>query len=317
MGRSSLLTALCLHLGLSLAACGGETTTRAVDESEDFGGSGGGTSGGSAARHDIVMPTGVGGTVWHFTEAHCTEGPLDLSSRGFSSRVRVEEDGANLLLIHDHEYSAESCRQTVVQRVTPGTDGGELGMEEIARIAIPSTPECFGQPEAPRPGEVRRDGRRLEVLVQRSRWCGGFEVRFVYEQEMPQLLTPDEIVRLYAVHFSLGDADRVAALFAETGSLLEPFTRTATGDPYRHDGRDAVRTWYTETFASSAWRALRVVSIEHPTERQVTLSWEYMDPRLAQPVTGHNTFTVAAGEIFESQIVLDGTPVLTPPIATP
>jgi hypothetical protein len=317
MGRTSFSTALLLTF--ALAACGGGETARTPDESEDFGGggSGGGTSGGSAPRHDVVMPTGLGGTVWHFVEAHCTEGPLDLSSRGFSSRVRVEEDGANLLLIYDHTYSSESCEQAVVQRVTPGTDGGELGMEEIARLAIPHTPACFGQPEAPRPGEVRREGRRLEVLVQRSRWCGGFEVRFVYEQEMPQLLTPDELVRLYAVHFALGDADRVAGLFAETGSLLEPFTRTPTGDPFRHDGRDAVRTWYSETFASSAWRALRVVSIEHPAERQVTLAWEYMDPRLAQPIVGHNLFTVAAGEIFESQIVIEGTPVLAPPISTP
>lgn len=297
----------------ALTACGGETTTRTVDESEDLGG-GGGTSGGSSARHDIVMPTGLDGTVWHFVEAHCTEGPLDLSSRGFASRLRVESEGEGYNLLYSHTYASESCDQTIVQRVSPGTNGGELGMEEIARLAVPSTEACFGQPEAPRPGELRHEGRRLEVLVQRSRWCGGFEVRFVYEQEMPQLLTPDEIVRLYAVRFSLGDADRIAAMFANAGSLLEPFTRTATGDPYRHDGREAVRTWYTETFASSAWRALRVVSVDHPAERQVTLNWEYMDPRLSQPVTGHNTFTVAAGEIFESQIVLDAAPTLAPPI---
>jgi hypothetical protein len=307
-----------LLVALALAACGGETTsTRAVDESDDLArATSVGTSGGSAARREASIPTGVGGTVWRFAEAHCTEGPLDLSARGFSSRLRVEEDGANLLLVSDHTYATESCHQTVVQRVAPGS-GGDLALEEIARVSIPSTAECFGQPEAPRPGDVRLEGRRLEVLIQRSRWCGGFEARFVYDPELPQLLTPDELARLYAVHFSLGDADRVAGLFAQTGSLLEPFTRTGTGDPYRHDGREAVRAWFADSFASASWRALRIVALEHPSERRVTLRWEYMDPRLSQPLAGHNEFTVAAGEIFESQIVLDAAPVLLPPIATP
>ena len=309
----ALRASFSLMLAAALAGCGGTAdTARRLDESEDIGG-GGGTSGGGSGR-TAEMPTGLGGTEWHFVEASCTEGPLDLSSRGFASRLRVEEDGPSLLLFYSHNYASEGCDQTIVQRVSPPTAPGELAMEEIARLAVPSTPECFGQPEAPRPGEVIHEGRRLEVLVQRSRWCGGFEVRFTYEQEMPRLLTPDEIVRLYAVHYSLGNADRIADMFANAGSLLEPFTRTATGDPYRHDGREAVRTWYRESFASSAWRALRIVSIEAVTERQVSMRWEYMDPRLAVPVSGQNLFTVAAGEIFESQITIDGAPVLVPPI---
>jgi hypothetical protein len=303
------LPPLGLALSICLVACGGETTTRTLDESDDLS-----TSGGSRSGRVVEMPTGLGGTEWHYVEAHCTEGPLDLSSRGFSSRLRVEEEGEALLFYYMHNYANESCDQTVVQRVSPPSTPGELRMEEVARLSVPSTPACFGQPEPPRPGEVIHEGRRLEVLVQRSRWCGGFEVRFVYEQEMPRLMTSDELVRLYAVHFSLGHADQIANMFAETGSLLEPFTRTETGDPYRHDGREAVRTWYREAFASSAWRALRIVGVDRESERQVALRWEYMDPRLAVPVSGRNTFTVAAGEIFESQITLDGAPVLVPPI---
>jgi hypothetical protein len=293
---------------LPSGGCGGETTTRTLDESGDVS-----SSGGSSGRN-ATMPTGIGGTEWRFLEAHCTEGPLDLASRGFSSRLRVEEEGADLLLYSSHVYENESCDQTIVQRVSPPTGSGELRMEEIARVSVPSTATCFDQPEPPRPGEVIHEGRRLEVLVQRSRWCGGFEVRFVYEQEMPHLLTDGEVARLYAVHFSLGHADAIANMFALQGSLLESFTVTETGDPYRHDGREAVRTWYRDMFAGSAWRALRIVSIERESDSALTMRWEYMDPRLAVPVSGLNRFTVAAGEIFESQIVLDGAPTLVPPI---
>lgn len=299
----SLTLALAL---LPSGGCGGETTARRLDESDDIS-----TSGGSG--RSATMPTGVAGTEWRFVEAHCTEGPLDLASRGFSSRLRIEEDGDDLLLYSSHVYENESCDQTIVQRVSPPTGSGELRMEEVARVSVPSTATCFGQPEAPRPGEVIHEGRRLEVLVQRSRWCAGFEVRFVYEQEMPHLLTDGEVARLYAVHFSLGHADAIADMFAQAGSLLESFTVTETGDPYRHDGREAVRTWYRDMFASAAWRALRIVSIERG-DTGLTMHWEYMDPRLAVPVSGLNHFTVAAGEIFETQIVLDGAPTLAPPI---
>lgn len=156
-----------------------------------------------------------------------------------------------------------------------------------------------------------RDGR-LEVLVQRSQWCNGLEVRMVYEPAPSELLTDDQIVRRYAAHFSLGDADAMAKLFAEAGSLLEPFTRTDTGDPYRHDGRAAVQRWFSETFATAPWRALRITDIESSTQeggasRQV-VSWEYMDPRLEEPLTGRTAFTIAAGEIFEAQIELTSTP---------
>ena len=293
---------------LVLSACGGSERERLPDESGDEA-----TSGGMAARV-VEMPEGLDGTEWRWVEAHCTEGPLDLLARGYASRLRIAQDGESILLTSDQQFATERCVQTVVQRVSPPPTPGELRVEEIARVAVPSTPECFGQPEQPRPGEVRRDGRRLEVLIQRSNWCGGFEVRMVYEAAMPQLLTNEEIVRRWAAAFSLGDADRIATLFAPTASLLERFTITETGDPYRHDGRDAVRGWFQAALASSDWRAVRITAIENGEQPHTVLAaWEYMDSRLAAPVPGRIRFTIAAGEIFEADIQLDGDPVLTPP----
>jgi hypothetical protein len=299
-----------LWLVILLGACGGAQQTL-PDERGDLEP----TSGGGTMRRRVVeMPHGLHGTQWRWVEAHCTEGPLDLQARGFAQKLRIQQDGESLLLTYDQVFATEQCVQTVVQRVSPPSEPGELVVQEIARVAVPSTPACFGTPEQTRPGEVRRVGTNgLEVLVQRSNWCGGFEVRMVYQRVTPELLTDEEIVRHYVAHFARGDAEHVAQLFAETGSLLDPFTITETGDPYRHDGRDAVLAWLREAFAGVPWRAMRVLSIEAGERpHTILLEWEYMDPRLAQPVRGRNHFTIAAGEIFETQIELLDVPVMVP-----
>ncbi len=129
-----------------------------------------------------TMPEGLDGTLWRWVEAHCTEGPLDLSGRGYAARVRVHERDGGLTLVADQVFATEQCEHTLVTRAVPPEQGADWRVEEVARVAVPSTPECFARPEDPRPGEVRvRDGR-LEVLVQRSRWCNGLEVRMVYER---------------------------------------------------------------------------------------------------------------------------------------
>lgn len=269
------------------------------------------------ATRTSTIPQGIDGTVWRWVEAHCTEGPLDLSGRGYAARVRVHEQNGGLTLVTDQVFATEQCEHTLVTRAVPPQSGSDWQVEEVARVAVPSTAQCFARPEDPRPGEVRVRNDRLEVLVQRSRWCNGLEVRMVYERAQDGLLSEDEIVRRYAVHFSRGDADSVAALFAETGSLLEPFTRTPTGDPYRHDGRAAVQRWFTDTFQTSPWRALRIVEIQEGQAQaagtaQRVLTWEYMDPRLTQPLTGRTRFTIAAGEIFEARIELTSQPAERP-----
>ncbi len=309
--RRTYAQALAGSLGaglFALAGCG-EAAPTGIDESDDLGA---GSSGGQTMVARVVeMPIGLDGTQWRWTQSSCTEGPLDLAARGYSANLRVEQEGEALMLTYDQVFANESCVQTVLQQVSPPPAPGELRMEEVARVAVPHTPECFGQPEPPRPGEVRRNGRMLEVLVQRSRWCNGFEVTMTFEPALPTMLTNEDIGRRYVAHYTRGDAVHVAELFSTVGTLLESFTTTPSGDPYRHEGRDAVYTYFHESFAGSPWRAMRIVGFEPgATEQQTVMRWEYMDPRLAQPLQGRNVFTVAAGEVFEAQIVLDNAPLL-------
>jgi len=198
-------------IGLVFFAACGSAAERLPDESTDLEP----TSGGLQPRRVVEMPRGLHGTQWRWVEAHCTEGPLDLLARGFAQKLRIQQEGDSLLLTYDHVFATEECVQTVVQRVSPPPEPGELQVVEIARVAVPSTPQCFGTPEQPRPGEVRRVGaNRLEVLVQRSNWCGGFEVRMVYERVVPELLTDEELIRRYVAHFARGDAEHVAQLLS-------------------------------------------------------------------------------------------------------
>jgi hypothetical protein len=290
-----------LSLLLALAAgCGGNGNEESTlpDESGDL----------DITNEPRRRPTGrrvgpdIAGSRWRWTEAHCTEGPLDLGARGFSAKMRIYGRPDGLLLVSDHEYAAERCKQTIVQKVVVGPQDWQ--MIEEARIAVPPTPECEMRPEENRPGEVVRNGENLEVYVQRSNWCNGLEVRMVYAPAPPAPLTEDESIRHYAAHFNRRDADMIAALFSENGSLVESFTITDTGNPMRHDGRAAVRAWYAEALSTVPWVALRLQSMEaNPQGRgQWRASWEYMDPRLENPLIGRSTFTIAAGEIFEAQI---------------
>jgi len=299
---------ICAALGL--LACGGTQTERTTpDETGDL------VAAGRVGHQTGGIPPDIDGTRWRWTEAHCTEGPLDLLARGYAAAVQVRQDGDSLTLITDQIFATELCQHTLLMTATPGTPDWQ--MEEVTRVAVPSTPECRATPEARRPGDFRVVDGRLEVLIQRSHWCNGLEVRMVYERAPDDLLTEDQIVRRYMAYWSRGDANAAAALFAQGGSLLEPFTQTQTGDPYRHVGQQAVLTWFQETFASAPWRAMRITEIseeaaEGGASRRV-VTWEYMDPRLEEPFAGVTRFTIAAGEIFEARIELTTDPSETAP----
>lgn len=298
---------LVIGLTAALAGCGGtEGRTNTPDESSDLDVTAGGT------RQTGGIPPGIDGTRWRWVEAHCTEGPLDLLGRGYAATVHVRQEGDSLRLVTDQVFATEQCQHTLITAATPGSPDWQI--EELTRVPIPATTECMGVPEPRRPGEVRVVDGRLEILVQRSQWCNGLEVRMVYERAPDGLLADDQIVRRYAAYWNRGDADAAAGLFAQGGSLLEPFTQTATGEPYRHVGRQAVLSWFQETFGSAPWRAMRITQIaEEPaaggsTRRIVT--WEYMDPRLSEPFAGVTHFTIAAGEIFEARIELTTDPTV-------
>ena len=301
---------IALLLFALLAACGGSQEESTLpDESEDFlvgeRGSGFSSEGTTPAGPD------VGGTRWQWIEAHCTEGPLDLGARGFAQFLRIEADNEGLLLTYDQVFGTEECAQTVVQRARPTQNARMWAMTEQARVAQPSTDECFGRMEEERPGEVRRRGELLEVLVQRSMvWCNGLEVRHVYALASPEPLSNDQIVRHYVAHFNRRDPRRVAQLFAASGSLVEPFHVTHTGGPTRHDGREQIEQWYREVLGSPVdWLAMKLEAVS-PSRQGITAGWLYMDPRLQEPVGGRTHFTIAAGEIFEARVELTSEPAL-------
>lgn len=278
-----------------LFGCPQEEDRTLPDESGDF------SVGSSAPRHlegtQPVSPQ-IGGTQWTFVESACTEGAPNVQSIERKLAIRADDDG--LVLIYDHSIG-EGCTETIAQRAIPGTGpNDEWSMSEESRITLG---ECPTRPEEDRPGDLRMRGQFLEVYVQRSRWCNGLEVKMVYapasaaEPEGPQLL------RHYALHFNRRDARAVTELFADTGSLVEPFNRTAENQPMRHDGRAAIYSWYQDAFENTPWLALKVLGIQPgQTPGSFVMDWHYMDPRLDAPFGGRNRFTIAAGEIFEASI---------------
>lgn len=310
-----------LFSALALAACGGtQPVSRHLNESEDLAAPSESARAPSGPRQPLGQ---IANTRWRWIEATCTEGPLNLAARGFEDEMRIMQESNGYALVHDQVFAAENCKRTVVQIATPGSGGPEddWQMSEEQRVALPANPACEGIPERPRPGEVRRVGDTLEVLVQRSDWCNGYEARFVYAPLAAAPLTDEQIIRRYVISFNRKNPAAIGSLFTDMGSLVEPFTTNEDGTETRHDGRDAVVQWYTESFQNLPWVALRMTNLEAGTEAgHYTMSWEYMDPRTEAPLTGQNKFTLAAGEIFEAEITLTGasaTAAATPAAATP
>ena len=315
---------LALFALLALGACGGGTQSSLPNETADLRVAERHSRSGQSAGPQTI------GTRWRFTEAHCTEGPLDLSSRGFEQELRVMPLGANqpgFMLAFDQTFAREQCTQTVLLSATP-TSNGEFQIREEQRISVPATPACENavRPDPPRPGEVRLAGSDLEVLVQRSNWCGGFEVRMTYQLLPQELLTEEQIVRRYIAYFNRKDVASIAGLFADTASLVEPFTVSDTGDSTRHEGREAVGAWFAQAFEGVPWVGLKLNGVRHEGDAWIA-DWEYMDGRLEAPFAGTSQFTIAAGEIFEAQLALTRPPpgadgampgaAAAPPAATP
>jgi hypothetical protein len=251
---------------------------------------------------------------WLWVDAECSDGPLDLTSRGFDQQLRVERiSSKELLFLFDSALAAEGCTQTLVWAVTPALENESWHFVEQARVSLPADADdlCHGSPEPPRTGRLRQAGDLLEVTVFRSDWCRGFDARFVFRRAAPANLSDAEIIRHWAAHFNRRDGGAIAALYAERGSLAEPFSSTIAGVPRRHDGRTAVRNWYVRSFAGLRWLAIRPLSIEPSGEPgHYLVDWQYMDDRLKSPLEGRNLFLIADGEIYQTELQLLSKPIV-------
>lgn len=292
---------------LFLNACGASSAETLPDETSD-------TSGSETMRATptvaATIPERLEGSEWRFMEAACTDGELDWAQRGMTAHMRIEPESDGILLIRDESFS-DGCARTILTRITPPSQPGDLVIDELTRVALPATPACVGEPEPTHPGELRVNGEFLDVLVQRSRACRGFELRMSFARRTAESPNEAELMRHYSAFFTRGDVTRITRMFAEPGAVLDPFTLTETGDPTRYEGRDAVGGWYAGTLTQTRWRAQRLVAIERDEPNNSWIGrFEYMDPRLTTPVLGHTRFVIAGGEIFEAESRLDAAPAL-------
>ncbi|MGD8862012.1 MAG: nuclear transport factor 2 family protein [Myxococcales bacterium] len=256
------------------------------------------------------MVAELDGTRWTFVDAECSDGDVELGHAGFEREIFLELREGGLRMTYETRLATEGCATTSVWQANVSVDGEYFRLDPQARVSMPAGRACGAEPESGTEGALRLSDDVLEVVELRSPWCRGFDVRFFYRRLPARRLSDDEVVRHYVAHFNRRDAEAVAGLFASSGSLVEPFTRTEDGNYARHEGREAVRGWFARSFESSDWSAMRLLSIQPgPDAGQLIARWQYMDPRLAQPLEGRNLFVLAAGEIFEAEVQLVGSPV--------
>jgi hypothetical protein len=249
----------------------------------------------------------VDGSRWTWVEADCNDGDLDLAQLGFEREVTLDVRAAEgtLLLTFDTEIVAQGCATTSVWLANPTGEADLWKLEPQAVVAVPPDGECGARERDGTLGTLRMSTDLFEIVTQRSNWCRGFDARFVYHRAPPERLEPRHVVARYVAHFNRGDAGGLAELFVDSGSLVEPFTRTDDGNYKRHEGRARVQAWYESAFASASWHALRLLSIAPgAADGHVIAEWEYMDAHLSQPFAGRNLFVVAGGEIYETEIQL-------------
>jgi hypothetical protein len=244
---------------------------------------------------------------WSWYEAECIDRPLDLFERGFEQQLRVRVQNEGLLLVFDNGFMSEGCEQTVVMSAKPSLENDQWQIVEEARVALPADEACFGRPEQVRPGFVRASGDVFELIIYRSDWCKGFDVRFAYRSIPNSPLTDRRVIRHYAAHFNRRDPTSLAELFADTGALIDPRALAADGTFKRHEGRKEIERFFRRAFESTRWHALRIKAIEQSNEPGCYYArWDYMDSRLDRPFTGRNLFIVAEGEIYQTEFQITG-----------
>ena len=250
---------------------------------------------------------------FRWVSAQCVDGALDLARQGFERTLSTEVAGDVLRLTYDSRLALPQCVSTEVWSARPEA-AGQWQFEPGADVRLPADAPCgAAMSQSLGHGLFELSGDRLEEVRFNSPWCRGFDARFVYRRVPAPPLSQAEIVRRYVAHWNRRDAQALAGLFAHTGSLIEPFSRSSDGLPVRHEGRQAIAAWLDGAFRSVPWLALQLREVETLDERgQVLATWRYFDPKLAEPLAGRNLFVLAGEEIFATELQLVSEPVPAP-----
>ena len=250
---------------------------------------------------------------FRWISAQCVDGVLELARQGFERTLTTEVDGHVLRLTYESRLAQPQCVSTEVWSARPEA-AGQWQFEPGADVHLPADAAC-GAPSSQSTGHgmLQLDGDTLEELRFNSPWCRGFDVRFVYRRIPAPPVAQAEIVRRYVAHWNRRDPKALAALFAQSGALVEPFSRSNDGLPVRHEGRAAIEAWLASAFRSVPWLALQLREVETLDERgQLLATWRYFDPKLAEPLAGRNLFVLAGEEIFATELQLVSEPVPAP-----
>jgi len=263
---------------------------------------------------DGAAEQGLHGSRWSWVEASCSDGRLRLEREGFERELNIEVESDAFLLTQETRLDARGCFRTSVVRARMTPETGLFRFEREADVRVQGGESCGPEEAEVADGALRLSGRTLEMVIFRSPFCRGFDVRMVYRRAATEVLAPRQLVGRYLAHFNRRDPERLAGLFAPEGSLEEPFTPTEDGSYLRHEGRSEVRGFYASAFATVPWLGMRLQELRvAPEGREVSVVWEYMDGRLAEPIIGRNLMLLVAGEIYEARIQMVTAGVLAAP----
>ena len=249
---------------------------------------------------------------YRWVSAQCVDGELDLARQGFDRTLTSEVFGQSLRFTYETRLAQPECVSTEVWSLQPAA-AGQWRFIADADVHLPADLPCGAANTSAQPdvlGMVQVNGETLEEMRFGSPWCRGFDARFVYRRIPAQGLDRDQIIRRYVAHWNRRDPRAVAALFADQGALVEPFSRSNDGQPIRHEGRAQIEAWLKDAFGSVPWFAMQLTGIEALDDSGQALAlWRYFDPGLAEPLYGRNLFVLAGGEIFATELQLVSEPV--------
>jgi ketosteroid isomerase-like protein len=244
---------------------------------------------------------------WLWVQSECLDGAMPLAERaGFARNLWTEVHGESLRFVYDTTLAKPSCSSTEVWTLTPAA-GGEWRMLPDAVIVQPVGARC-GPDVAAERGVLRMASDTLEEVRFRSSFCRGFDVRHVYRRVRVEPLDAQALARRLAAQFSRRDPEAVAALFVDDGVLSESFTRSDTGAPVAHRGREAIRAYLASAFATTPWLSVELTEVEPLTDTgtpgRVVVSVRYMDARLVEPMQARWLLVLVGPQIYSAELQL-------------